>query len=165
MNSQSTSNNRSYHQEHNKKFNSSRRSPLSKQPETTGELRPIFAAYLNMARMNLYNTLRYIARLCGIEEKENDEQKILNLNIAKFSSGLSKKEKDKQLKAYDLLMEYLPIIKSMTQLYATNESPTVSDEKVQEVLQRIIRIINFQRMPITTTHWNRRKKRKKMKET
>ena len=124
----------------NKNGNAVRRSPQAKQPETTGELRPVFAAYLNMARMNLYNTLRYISNLCDITDKTT-EDKLFDMKLVTGSKLTS----DKQEKACALLMERLPVLRSMSQVYATNESPNVPNEKVLETLQRIIHIIHFQR--------------------
>ena len=144
MNQQSTSDNRSKYSENNTSRGTSRCSPLAKQPETTDELKPVFAAYLNMARMNLYNTLRYIARLCDIVEQEKDDEYILGMNVLKFSE-LGKKDADKKQKVCELLMEHLPVLRSMTQVYATNESPTVSENDVQQTLRHLVCIINFQR--------------------
>ena len=65
-----------------KKQKYARRSPKSKQPlATNDELRPVFAAYFNMARANLYSVLRYISVQCGLEVK-HDEDSMHELPVA-----------------------------------------------------------------------------------
>lgn len=128
-------------QKFNMNRNIRRRSPQAKQPSSTGEgQKPIFAAYLNMARMNLYNTLRYISNLCDIKDNAKEDN-MLEMQVVTFS----KLKSDKQEKVCTLLFEHLPFLKSMTQIYATNESPLVSQKDVLNTLQYIIRIIHFQR--------------------
>ena len=135
-----------------------RRSPKSEQPMATNdELRPVFAAYFNMARANLYSVLRYISVQCGLEVKQ-DEDSMHELAVAKFASN---KRPEVRQKVFSLLMRHIPVLQQMTQAKLTQGKPedenrpaieahlSVEQQDVQQVLQDIIRVVNFQRNRFT----------------
>ena len=124
------------------------------QPSAMSEqLRPVFAAYLNMARANLYSVLRYISVQCGLEVNQNEDS-MHELPIAKFASN---KRPEVRQKAFLLLMRNIPILQQMTQSGLTQGKPAdgdrpakekhlaVEQEDLQRVLQNLIRVVNFKR--------------------
>lgn len=124
------------------------------QPNAKSEqLRPVFAAYLNMARANLYSVLRYISVQCGLEVNQNEDS-MHELPIAKFASN---KRPEVRQKAFLLLMRNIPILQQMTQSGLTQGKPAdgdrpakekhlaVEQEDLQRVLQNLIRVVNFKR--------------------
>ena len=135
-----------------------RRSSLAEQPLATDEkLRPVFAAYFNMARANLYSVLRYISVQCGLDVKQ-DEDSMHELAVAKFANN---KRPEVRQKAFSLLMRHIPVLQQMTQANLTQGKPAKKDkpaiekhiaveqQDAQQILQDIIRVINFQRNRFT----------------
>lgn len=136
----------------------SRRSPNAHQPLATEEaFRSIFAAYFNMARANLYSVLRYVSVQCGLEVKQ-DEDSMHELAVAQFASN---KRPEVRQKVFSLLMRHIPVLQQMTQSKLIQARPqkggksaieahlVVEQQDVQQVLQNIIRIVNFQRNRFT----------------
>lgn len=131
-----------------------RRSPLAKQPfATDNKFRPVFAAYFNMARANLYSVLRYISVQCGLEVKQGEDS-MHELPVANFADN---KRPEVRLKVFYMLMRHIPVLQQMSQSKLTQGKPAtesksaiekhlaVSQQDVQHVLQDIIRVVNFQR--------------------
>ena len=124
--------------------------PRSGQPEPSSEtLRPIFATYLNMARVNLYNVLRYISAQCGLRAN-TIEDRMLDMPVVHFAEN---KKDEVRERVKTLLFHHLPFLKQMVQAYVKKASSTgnkkTPDEPkaddVQFLLQHIIEIINFNR--------------------
>lgn len=124
------------------------------QPDAMSEqLRPVFAAYLNMARANLYSVLRYISVQCGLDVNQNEDG-MHELPIVKFARN---KRPEVRQKAFLQLMRNIPILQQMTQSGLTQGKPAdgdrsakekhlaVEQEDLQRVLQNIIRVVNFKR--------------------
>lgn len=117
------------------------------------ELHPVFAAYINMARANLYSVLRYISVQCGLDVNQNEDG-MHELPIAKFASN---KRPETRQKAFLLLMRNIPVLQQMTQSGLTQGKPAdagkpakekhlaVEQEDLQRVLQNLIRVVNFKR--------------------
>lgn len=131
-----------------------RRSPLSNQPLATDDkFRPVFAGYFNMARANLYSVLRYISVQCGLDVNQKEDS-MHELPIAKFADN---RRPEVRQKAFYLLMRHIPVLQQMSQSKLTQGKPAkenksavekhlaVSQKDVQQVLQDIIRVVNFQR--------------------
>ena len=124
------------------------------QPDAMSEqLRPVMAAYLNMARANLYSVLRYISVQCGLEVNQNEDS-MHELPIAKFADN---KRPEVRQKAFLLLMRNIPVLQQMTQSGLTQgkeedgDRPaiekhlSVEQKDLQRVLQNLIRVVNFKR--------------------
>ena len=87
----------------NKKRKYVRRSPSAIQPEAnSNELRPVFAAYLNMARANLYSVLCHISVQCGLPVNQKEDT-MSQLQVAHFAEN---KLPEVRQKAYSLLMRH-----------------------------------------------------------
>ena len=142
-----------------------RRSPYSCQPNVySNELRPVFAAYLNMARANLFAVLRHISILSDLPVN-GDEEHMEKLSVARFAN---QKHPEVRQKVFTLLFKYIPCLKQMSQAYITKAKPArdgksaVEEHKalaqadLQELLQNIIRVINFHRNDFThAAHYNK----------
>ena len=131
-----------------------RRSSLVKQPlAEDNKFRPVFAAYFNMARANLYSVLRYISVQCGLNINQSEDS-MHELPISKFADN---RHPEVRQKAFYLLMRHIPVLQQMSQSKLTQGKPAVnnksaiekhlavSQQDVQKVLQDIIRVVNFQR--------------------
>jgi len=141
------------------------------QPDAMSEkLRPIFAAYLNMARANLYSVLRYISVQCGLDVNQNEDG-MHELPIVKFASN---KRPEVRQKAFLQLMRNIPILQQMTQSGLTQGKPAdgdrpakekhlaVEQEDLQRVLQNLIRVVNFQRNQFThADHYDTEEEKRK----
>ena len=136
------------------KKNYQRRSPLSEQPRAIdNKLRPVFAAFFNMARANLYSVLRYISIQCGLDVNQSEDS-MHELPVAKFAAN---KHPEVRQKVFYLLMRHIPVLQQMSQSKLTQGKPAtesksaiekhlaVSQQDVEQVLQDIIRVVNFQR--------------------
>lgn len=148
-----------------------RRSPGNDQPiADSKELRPVFAAYFNMARANLYSVLRYISAQCGLEVKQ-DEDSMHELAVVKFANY---KHPEVRQKVFSLLMRHIPVLQQMTQAKLTQGKPakdgkkaipphlSVEQQDVQQTLQDIIRVVNFQRNRFThADHYDTKEDREK----
>lgn len=105
------------------------------------ELRSVYAAYLNIARMNLYNTLRYIGRTCGVDDnvQEGRMQEMQVVNFANY------KFVEKRQNIRRALMRHLPVLQSMSQAFVNKDHLVVEDSDIQNLLQNIIRVITDSR--------------------
>lgn len=132
-----------------------RRSTRAKQPDASSNaLRPIFAAYFNMARANLYSVLRYISTQCNLEVKHNEDS-MINLDVI----NLANKSQSPELKqkAYSLIMRHIPVLQQMTQTVIKQENKAkngkeaitehlfVEPEDLEKILKNILSVINYQR--------------------
>ena len=142
----------------NKKRKYVRRSPSAIQPEAnSNELRPVFAAYLNMARANLYSVLCHISVQCGLPVNQKEDT-MSQLQVAHFAEN---KLPEVRQKAYTLLMRHLPVLQQMSQAFVSKAKPGkdgkpdieeqkyVKQSDVQNVLLNIIRVVSFQRNAFT----------------
>lgn len=150
---------------------SGRRSSGAEQPSAMSEdLRPVFAAYFNMARANLYNVLRYISAQCSLEVKQ-DEDSMHELAVAKFANN---KRPEVRQKVFSLLMRHIPVLQQMTQAGLTQGKPekdgkkaipehlTVEQQDVQQMLQNIIRVVNYHRNQFThAKHYDTKEEQQK----
>jgi len=141
-----------------------RRSPNSIQPEANSKkLRPVFAAYLNMARANLYAVLRHISVITGLNVNK-DEEHMEQLPVSRFAN---QKHPEVRQKVYTLLYKHIPCLKHMSQAYIkkgkldldgnpiVEEHKTVTQSDLQKLLQNIIRTLNYQRNEFThADHYN-----------
>lgn len=148
-----------------------RKRRTAKQPNSMSEnLRPVFAAYLNMARANLYSVLRYISVQCGLDVNQSEDG-MHELPVAKFASN---KRPEVRQKVFLLLMRNIPILQQMTQSGLTQGKPSngdrpakekhlaVEQEDLQRVLQNLIRVVNFQRNLYThADHYDTEEDKKK----
>lgn len=136
-----------------------RRSPNAKQPGfTTNGLQPVFAAYLNMARANLYNVLCYISAQCG-EKADCDEENMRNLRVVRFAEKI--KYPEQQEKIFRLLMRHLPILQYMSQSVITQDKPgrdgkaavekhiQVDYKDLQGILEDVIGVVSYKRNKLT----------------
>lgn len=122
------------------------RSKNAVRPNCEGEeLRSVYAAYLNIARMNLYNTLRYIGRTCGIDDnvQEGSMQEMQVVNFANYKFA------EKRQNIRRALMRHLPVLQSMTQAFVNTNHLVVEDCDIQILLQNIIRVITDSRNYLT----------------
>lgn len=123
-----------------------RRSPKAQMPYTENDkLRSVYAAYLNMARMNLYNTLRFIGHLYGmddnIQEGEMDKMKVANF--------ANHPHLEKRLSVRKALLKHLPFLHCMAQAYVNTEHKYTDDNDLQKVLLNIINVVSNQRDHLT----------------
>lgn len=107
-------------------------------PDSTSErLRPVYAAYINLARLNLYSTLKYVSRLTGltddVEEKTMFDMRVLT--YYKYSNVVSPS------KVRKALFKHLPFLGSMSKAYITNEHPTVKDKDISALLINLTRVV------------------------
>lgn len=142
-----------------------RRSPGSCQPKADNkELRPVFAAYLNMARANLFVVLRHISVLNGLSVENKDEEHMEKMAVARFAN----QKPEVSQKVFTLLFKHIPCLKQMSQAYVTKAKPArdgkpeikehkaVTHADLQELLQHIIHVLNFQRNDFThAAHYNK----------
>ena len=134
----------------------SRRSEGCEKPDSfNAELRPVFAAYINMARMNLFNTLKYIERKwwkdSGCKEDNMRSMEIVHLDNDKG------KEKDKmpievKEKVRAEFLKRIPFLKSLSDYYVKDEKKIVGYEDLSKLLEAIIRIVHYYRNEYTHTH-------------
>ena len=101
----------------------------SKSPEN----RPVFAAYLNMARQNAFETLCHISKLMGIEVDETEKDKENRLWEMKVVKELSVEEikSERKLKLIKLFHSHFPFLKPIMDVEHRNPNgyiPTELDE-------------------------------------
>ena len=101
----------------------------SKSPEN----RPVFAAYLNMARQNAFETLCHISKLMGIELDEAEKDKENRLWEMKVVKELSTEEikSERKLKLIKLFHSHFPFLKPIIDVEQRNPNgyiPTELDE-------------------------------------
>lgn len=76
--------------------------------------KPIFAAYLNMARQNAYLTLMHISKLMGVEETENKENKLYDMKVIKeLENRKGETKNERTLKIIKLLHKHFPFLNAM----------------------------------------------------
>ena len=97
------------------------------------ENRPVFAAYLNMARQNAFETLCHISKLMGIEvddaEKEN-ENRLWEMKVVKELS-VEEIKSERKLKLIKLFHSHFPFLKPIMDVEQRNPNgyiPTELDE-------------------------------------
>lgn len=74
------------------------------------ELKPVMAAYLNMARHNVYRTLMHISKQSQVYETITEEASIVNLNLwNKLCEGTG----PEQLKIIKLLQKHFPFLQAV----------------------------------------------------
>ena len=101
------------------------------------ENRPVFAAYLNMARQNAFETLCHISKLMGIEVDEAEKNKENKLWEMKVVKELSTKEikSERKLKLIKLFHTHFPFLKPILDAEQRNPNgyiPTELDEDPSE---------------------------------
>lgn len=101
----------------------------SKSPEN----RPVFAAYLNMARQNAFETLCHISKLMGIEVDEAEKDKENRLWEMKVVKELSVEDikSERKLKLIKLFHSHFPFLKPIIDVEQRNPNgyiPTELDE-------------------------------------
>lgn len=142
-----------------------RRSPNASQPQANSEeLRPVFAAYLNMARANIFIVLRHISMLCGLKVDKNEEH-MDQLAVSCFTTKVQHDEVKQRV--YVLLYKHFPCLQQMAQAFITKAKPdkngnkaveehkTVTHEDLQKLLLNILYVINYQRNDFThADHYN-----------
>ena len=116
------------------------------------EMRPYWAAYLNMARMNMFDTLKFISKSIGLNGKtkdkqgnwrEDDEQNISGMEI--FSTSLLPEQ---ELAAQKLLLQHFPFLKYIDvnpEDVKESGEYTVSYAKMRDILKNFGYVINFYR--------------------
>lgn len=116
------------------------------------EMRPYWAAYLNMARMNMFDTLKFISMSIGLKGKtidrkgnirEDDEQNIAGMEI--LSADLLPEQ---EVAAQKLILHHFPFLKYVDvnlKEVKTTEEYTVSFSKLREMLKNFGYTINFYR--------------------
>lgn len=97
------------------------------------ENKPIFAAYLNMARQNAFETLCHISKLMGIEVDGAEKEKENRLWEMKVVKELSVEEikSERKLKLIKLFHSHFPFLKpiiNVEQRYPNGYIPTELDE-------------------------------------
>ncbi len=125
-----------------------RRSEGCEKPDShSAELRPVYAAYLNMAQMNLFDTLMYIGKKVDVVDKvkasEMDQMKIVHY------ADLVKPEL--VAKVREELERSIPFLFKL--LKDGREEPT--NEDVSRTLGDIIKIIDYRRNEYTHTQHKR----------
>ena len=98
------------------------------------ENKPIFAAYLNMARQNAFETLCHISKLMGIEVDGAEKEKENRLWEMKVVKELSVEEikSERKLKLIKLFHSHFPFLKpiiNVEQRYPNGYIPTELDEE------------------------------------
>ena len=97
------------------------------------ENRPVFAAYLNMARQNAFETLCHISKLMGIEVDDAEKEKENRLWEMKVVKELSVEEikSERKLKLIKLFHSHFPFLKPIMDVEQRNPNgyiPTELDE-------------------------------------
>lgn len=101
------------------------------------ENRPVFAAYLNMARQNAFETLCHISKLMGIEVDDAEKEKENRLWEMKVVKELSVEEikSERKLKLIKLFHSHFPFLKPIMDVEQRNPNgyiPTELDEDPSE---------------------------------
>jgi hypothetical protein len=127
--------------------------PLMKFP-LQNDLKPIFAAYLNMARQNMYDTLCHISRMADIPINA-DEEELSELEVIKILDPTRKKNRKVEVCDYVMrqLLSQFPMLKVMaeeervTRLSekANTLELTITADKVFNMMRCIGKVISFQR--------------------
>jgi hypothetical protein len=116
------------------------------------EMRPYWAAYLNMARMNMFDTVKFISKSIGLNGKtkdrqgnwrEDDEQNIPGMEI--FSTSLLPEQ---ELAAQKLLLHHFPFLKYVDVNHKDAKASgeyVVSFSRIRDILKNIGYTLNFYR--------------------
>lgn len=138
------------------------------------ELKPVFAAYINMARQNAYNTLLYITKAIGLEEKVNKEANMWEMKIMTILGGKGKAEH--RMKIRQLLYRHFGLLRPWTAyklnhaLYEKekesgnkkngnggnirlNGDEMLTDKQLYEGLVRIFKLLNYWRNKYSHFHF------------
>ena len=125
---------------------------LSKNLKDELNMRPFWAAYFNMARMNLFDTLRFISQSVGLkcktkdrrgEWRDDDEQNIAGMEI--LSTTLLPEQEDS---AQRLLTQHFPFLRYIDldpEAIKSSDSYVVSFSRMRDILKNIGYTINFYR--------------------
>ena len=103
----------------------------------TPVMKPVFAAYLNMARHNLFRTLLHISRQVQLPEEIRDDSKAANMALWKeLGSG----NPTDQLKIAGLLQKDFPFLQAFLDVEKKKEDiqNAISPKKVRDLFVDII---------------------------
>lgn len=103
---------------------------------TCNNLRPIYAAYLNMARQNLYNVLQHISVLVGFDNK-CDEEAMKQMKVIHYA----KEKPEKRIRIQKELLYAIPVLRQMLSADVDEEKKTITDKDVQGLLENIVSTI------------------------
>jgi len=130
-----------------------RRSEGCEKPDShSAELRPVYAAYLNMAQMNLFNTLKAIEGKLGIVTPDAKEDYMEGMKIVGFDKDKNIKEVEVRVKAFKELLKRIPVLQSLSGYQIKDDVKTVSFEDVAELLLAIVKIVHYYRNEYSHTH-------------
>ncbi len=105
----------------------------------TAELKPVFAAYLNMARHNFYRSLLHISQLMQIPETKEEEK------MAEFSlwNKLNAGTPPEKLKIIKLLQRQFPIMQAAFDVEKKNDiGITTNSKEIKRILLTFISVLN-----------------------
>lgn len=112
----------------------------------TPNLKPVFSAYLNMARHNCYKSLLHVSKLMQISESNEEE------NITMFSlwDKLVKGTPTEKLKIIQLLQKHFPMMQGIFDIEKrTNISIATNPKEIKRTLHAFFHVLNSLRNEYT----------------
>ena len=102
------------------------------------ENKPVFAAYLNMARQNAFETLCHISKLMGIEVDDTEREKENKLWEMKVLKELSSEEikSERKLKLIKLVHSHFPFLKPIIDVEQRNPNGYIPTEMEEELTDK-----------------------------
>lgn len=102
------------------------------------ENKPVFAAYLNMARQNAFETLCHISKLMGIEVDDVEREKENKLWEMKVLKELSSEEikSERKLKLIKLVHSHFPFLKPIIDVEQRNPNGYIPTEMEEELTDK-----------------------------
>lgn len=116
------------------------------------QTKPVFAAYLNMARQNAYVTLLHISKLMGIEETTNKEDKLWEMKVLTNLQGKTNSKPEKLQKTIKLLQKHFPFLTAMTDYILSENNKSASPDTYYRILKTLFKLLNLLRNDFTHYH-------------
>lgn len=114
--------------------------------------KPLFAAYLNMARQNVHVTLLHISKLTGIEETGNKEDKLWEMKVLTGLQGKTNPKPEKVQKTIRLLQKHFPFLSPMTDYMLSEYNKTATPDTYYKILSTLFKLLNLLRNDYTHYH-------------
>lgn len=104
-----------------------------------------FAAYYNMARHNMYETLCYISKISGIQEgKDNKESKIEHMQL--FKTLTTKGNPEEKIRIEKLIYKHFPFFRpAVEDLRKESKENAKSQELLAKVIKNWAKVITYYR--------------------
>lgn len=116
------------------------------------ELKSVFAAYLNMARQNVYVTMLHISKLMGIEEDSNKEDKLWEMKVLTSLNGRANSKPEKLQKTIKLLHKHFPFLTPMIDYTLSEKSKSATPDTYYQILKTLFKLLNLLRNDYTHYH-------------